>query len=128
METGADIIALWPRWMNSAGAMLRMNALVRSRCAKCGTLLRVELEDIVARHGPGYSLFDRLERCRMVACIGSTFYVASRTYGRDWAALLRDPALVESFDTLAPTRTALDLLPAAASSAGAAAAEPRPHV
>ena len=34
METGADIIALWPRWMNSAGAMLRMNALVRSRCAK----------------------------------------------------------------------------------------------
>ena len=114
--------------MDSAGTMLRMKALVRSRCAKCGTLLRVELEDIVARHGPGYSLFDQLERCRMVGCVGSTFYVAARTYGQEWAALLRDPALLESFAMLAPTRTALDLQPAAASSAGATAAEPRAHV
>lgn len=109
MESRADIVALWPRWMRSAHTMLRMKALVRSRCAKCGTLLRVELEDIVARHGPGYSLVDRLERCRMVGCVGTTFYVASRTYGREWTALLRDPALVDSFDTLAPTRTVLDL-------------------
>lgn len=93
--------------MESAGTMLRMNALVRTRCAKCGTLLRVELEDIVARHGPGYSLVDALERCRMVGCIGSTFYVASRTYGREWTTLLRDPALVASFETLPPARTAL---------------------
>ena len=62
METGADIIALWPRWMDSAAEMLRMNALVRTRCSKCGTLLRVELDDVVARHGPGYSLVDRLDR------------------------------------------------------------------
>lgn len=114
--------------MDNAGTMLRMNALVRSRCAKCGTLLRVEIEDIVARHGAGYSLFDRLERCRMVGCVGSTFYVASRTYGQEWAALLRDPALLESFAMLAPTRTVLDLRPAAASSVGAAPAEPRPRV
>lgn len=107
MENGADVVALWPRWMESAGTMLRMNALVRSRCAKCGTLLRVELEEIVARHGPGCSLVDRLERCRMVGCIGSTFYLASRTYGRDWTTLLRDPELVASFERVAPARTAL---------------------
>lgn len=107
MEDGADIVALWPRWMESAGSMLRMNALVRSRCAKCGTLLRVELEELVARNGPGYSLVDRLERCRLVGCIGSTFYVASRTYGRDWTTLLRDPALVATFEAAVPARTAL---------------------
>ena len=107
METGADIIALWPRWMDSAGTMLRMNALVRTRCSKCGTLLRVELDDVVARHGTGYSLVDRLERCRMVGCIGSTFYLASRTYGREWTTLLRDPTLIASFETLPPARTAL---------------------
>ena len=107
METGADIIALWPRWTDSAGSMLGMNALVRSRCVKCGTLLRVELEDIVARHGVGYSLVDRLERCRMVGCIGTTFFLASRTYGREWMTLLRDPAIVRRFEQLAPARTAL---------------------
>ena len=107
METGADIVALWPRWMDSAGTMLRINALVRSRCSKCGTLLRVELEDVVARHGAGYSLVDKLVRCRMVGCTGSTFYLASRTYGREWTTLLRDPELVASFETLPPARTAL---------------------
>lgn len=107
MQTGADIVALWPRWMDSAGTMLAMNALVRSRCAKCGTLLRVELEEIVARYGSGCSLVDKLDRCRMVGCIGTNFYLASRTYGREWTTLLRDPELVGSFATLAPARTAL---------------------
>lgn len=107
MEPADDIATLWPRWMESAGAMLRMNALVRSRCSLCGTLLRVELADVVARHGPSSSLIDRLERCRMVGCSGSTFYLASRTYGREWTALLREPALRARFEELPPARTAL---------------------
>lgn len=107
MKTGADVITLAPRWMASAGALLKMNALVRSRCVKCGTLLRVELEDIVARHGPGWSLVDRLDRCRMIGCAGSTFYLASRTYGREWTTLVRDPELLASLDALPPASTAL---------------------
>lgn len=105
MDAAPNIIALWPRWMETAGEMLRMNAQVRTRCCKCGTLMRAELEDVVARHGPGFSLIDRLERCRMVACIGSTFYLVSRTYGREWITLLRDPKLVASFEQLPPVRT-----------------------
>lgn len=107
MNAAAEIIALSPRWMESAGTLLRMNALVRSRCAMCGTLLRVDLEDIVTRHGAGYSLFDQLERCRMIGCIGTSFYLASRTYGRDWTTLLRDPDLIDAFGSPAPPRTAL---------------------
>ena len=106
MEPADDIVALWPRWMNNAGDMLRMNALVRIRCCKCGTLMRAELEDIVARHGSDYSLVDKLERCRMVECEGSTFYLASRTYGREWVTLLRDPRLMKVFEVLPPVRTA----------------------
>ncbi|WP_242187183.1 hypothetical protein [Sphingomonas sp. CARO-RG-8B-R24-01] len=69
-------------------------------------MIRIELEDIVARHGPAYSLVDKLERCRMVGCIGSTYYLAARTYGRKWTALLRDPQLVATFENLPPTRLA----------------------
>ncbi len=107
MKAGADIVPLWPRWMDSVGAMLRMKVLVRARCTQCGTLLRIELEDVVARHGPGYSLVDRLDRCRMVGCIGAAFYLVSRTYGGEWTTLLRDPGLLASFGTLPPARTAL---------------------
>lgn len=106
MPTPANIVTLWPRWMESAGEMLRMKALVRTRCCGCGTLMRADLDDIVARHGPGYSLIDKLERCRMVGCISSTFYLASRTYGGQWTPLLRDPELVASFEALPPVRTA----------------------
>lgn len=84
--------------MEKAGDLLRMKALVRSRCRKCGTLMRVEMEDIVARNGPTYSLVDKPERCRMVECIGSTFYLATRTYGGRWTTLLRDPKLIEVFE------------------------------
>ena len=107
MEIGAEIVTLLPRWMDHVGSMLRVNALVRTRCAKCGTLLRVELEDLVARHGPHYSLVDRLDRCRMVGCVGSTFYLGSRTYGRAWLTMLRDPALIAELEAIAPARTAL---------------------
>jgi len=106
METAANVATLWPRWMENAGDLLQMKALVRSRCCQCGTLMRVEMEDVVARHGPGYNLVDKLERCRMVECIGSTFYLATRTYGGQWTTLLRDPKLLEVFEELPPVRTA----------------------
>lgn len=106
MQGAADIVTLWPRWMETAGEMLRLSALLRTRCSGCGTLMRADLNDIVARHGPEYSLIDRLERCRMVECIGSTFYLASRTYGSQWTTLLRDPTLVAAFEELPPVRTA----------------------
>ncbi len=106
MQAAADIVTLWPRWMENAGEMLRMNALVRTRCSGCGALMRADLNDIVARHGPGHSLVDKLERCRMVECVSSTFYLASRTYGGQWTMLLRDPMLIAAFEALPPVRTA----------------------
>jgi len=42
----------------------------------------------------------------LVECIGSTFYLAARTYGGQWTTLLRDPRLIEVFEELPPVRTA----------------------
>jgi hypothetical protein len=33
----------------------------------------------------------------MVECIGSTIYLATRTYGGQWTTLLPNPALIETF-------------------------------
>ena len=58
--------------------------------------MRVDPVDLVARHGAGWSLIDAQERCRMVACDGAVFYLASRTYGAPWRVLLGDEALKET--------------------------------
>lgn len=86
--------------------MLRLNAKLRSRCCACGTLMRVDLGEMVARHGPGHGLIDRLDRCRMVGCAGSVFYLAARAHGQDWTMLVRDADLLARFADLPPVRTA----------------------
>ncbi|OYY73892.1 MAG: hypothetical protein B7Y43_19905 [Sphingomonas sp. 28-62-20] len=92
----AALHTLWPIWMRTVGAMQRRNILIRSQCRRCGALMRVDPVDPVARHGAGWSLIDAQERCRMVACDGAVFYLASRTYGAPWRVLLGDEALKET--------------------------------
>lgn len=75
--------------------MKMSNILVRSQCRRCGALMRVDLADLIARHGAGGSLIDAQERCRMVACDGAAFYLAARTYGAPWRMLLESAALQE---------------------------------
>lgn len=93
MTCRADIERLWPAWMASIGALRAERAIVRSRCDQCGIQLRVDLEALAAHRGAAASLIDALGRCDVVGCCGSTYYLAARTYGRPWTALLRDPAL-----------------------------------
>ena len=87
---------LWPLDLRTVGAMARRNMLVRSQCRRCGALMRVEVADLVARHGEGWSVIDRQERFRMVACDGAAFYLAARTYGAPWRILLEDEGLRET--------------------------------
>lgn len=91
----AALHTLWPLAMRSVGAMARRNMLVRSQCRQCGALMRVDLADLVARHGEGWSLIDAQERCRMVACNGAAFYLASRTYGAPWRQLIENVQLLD---------------------------------
>src|SRR3546814_6849542 len=72
MTDTARIIALWPRWTSSVGAMQRLQIQVRTQCRRCGALMRADVDELVARYGGNASLIDRQERCRMVACDGAT--------------------------------------------------------
>lgn len=93
---------LFPRWAQTLGALHRSNALVRSQCRCCGVQLRVDTEALALKHGPTASLIDRSDRCSMVACAGSVFYLASRTYGRAWLTLLAREDLRQGLDAAAP--------------------------
>src|SRR3546814_16417878 len=93
MTDTARIIALWPRWTSSVGAMQRLQIQVRTQCRRCGALMRADVDELVARYGGNASLIDRQERCRMVACDGATFYLAARRYGCPWRILIDDAAL-----------------------------------
>jgi hypothetical protein len=55
--------------------------------------LRVDLTELVALTGPGETLIDRLDRCRVVGCAGSACYLATRGFNRRWTVLVRDPEL-----------------------------------
>jgi hypothetical protein len=81
------IAPLFPRWAQSVGALLGCNALARSQCRQCGIQQRVDLEGMAAKLGGGASLIGRADRCSVVACHGSVFYLAARTYGRQWITL-----------------------------------------
>ncbi|MCW2406926.1 hypothetical protein M2336_003610 [Sphingobium sp. B1D7B] len=74
--------------------------------------LRVDLEALGLKHGPMATLIDRSDRCSMVACHGSVFYLASRSYGRQWLPLISREDLLLGLNTAAPPCDAksLDLL------------------
>ncbi|MEG8221814.1 hypothetical protein OSJ57_14430 [Sphingomonas sp. HH69] len=107
MTDTARIIALWPSWTSSVGAMQRLQVQVRTQCRRCGALMRADLDELVARYGGSTSLIDRQERCRMVACDGATFYLAARRYGRPWRILVDDAALRDGLSLCPPAHLAL---------------------
>lgn len=106
MKDTARIIALWPRWTSSVGAMQRVQIQVRTQCRRCGALMRADLDELVARYGGNASLIDRQERCRMVACDGATFYLAARRYGGPWRILVDDAALRDGLSLCPPAHLA----------------------
>jgi hypothetical protein len=83
----SDIQPLFPRWAQSIRALLGSNALTRSQCKTCGIQQRVDLEALAAKLGGAETLIARADRCNIVACHGSVFYMAARTFGRQWIAL-----------------------------------------
>ncbi|ALR23042.1 hypothetical protein ACQKOH_21255 [Sphingomonas sp. NPDC092331] len=100
---------LFPRWARSIGALIGSNALARSQCCACGIQQRVDLEAMAAKFGGTASLIGRVDRCSIVACSGSVFYMAARTYGRAWIML----GQASECEERAPARDARALVPLA---------------
>ncbi|MCW2393518.1 hypothetical protein [Sphingobium sp. B11D3A] len=100
---------IFPRWAQTLGALHHSNGLARSQCRRCGVQLRVDLEALALKHGPMASLIDRSDRCSMVACHGSVFYLASRSYGRQWLRLVSREDLLRDLERAAPACNAQSL-------------------
>jgi hypothetical protein len=99
----ADIELVFPRWAQTVGALRDSQAIVRSQCVRCGIQQRVDLDVATICFGGGASLVGRNDRCSVVACNGTIFYLAAHTYGRQWIDLSAG-----SCDTTAtPARNAL---------------------
>jgi hypothetical protein len=88
MPQSSPVETLLPRWTRTVSAMSRGQALVRSQCRVCGIQMREDPAALALQHGPLASLVDRSDRCRIVACEGTIFYLAARTYGRAWILLV----------------------------------------
>lgn len=100
---------IFPRWAQTLGAMLGSHTLVRSQCRRCGMQQRADVEALAAKLGSAASLIDRSDPCSIVACHGTVFYLAARTYGRQWLTLADRGELVASIADAAPACNAQSL-------------------
>jgi hypothetical protein len=64
--------------------MLHQRWEVTAHCRTCSLALRVDLRTIALVRGPGFSLWNRLSRCRRVGCHGVVAFRA-KAPGMGWA-------------------------------------------
>src|SRR3546814_12931063 len=103
------IARLFPRWASSWAALARSNAHVRSQCRLCGLQQRVDSGAQALRFGGGASPVDRLDMCSVVGCHGRVYFLAARSYGRQWLTLLSSDDLRASLAEAAPPANAVSL-------------------
>lgn len=95
---------IFPRWAVTVGALHASGSRVRSTCRDCGIEQVVETPVLLALYGAPASLINRVGRCTVVGCQGSTYFTAYKTYGRMQIRLVSDPELIESIETLGAPR------------------------
>lgn len=100
---------LFPRWASSWTALARSNAHVRSQCRLCGIQQRVDSKVQALRFGGGTSPVDQLDMCSVVGCHGRVYFLAARSYGRQWLTLLSSDDLRASLAEAAPPANAVSL-------------------
>ena len=95
MAHTADIVPFWPAWTRTLDEMVRRLARARSRCRRCHTLLRVDLETLRQQRGGSACLINRTDRCAVVGCNGTVYYLSAPATGAVYHVLIGDPALLE---------------------------------
>lgn len=105
----SNIDRIFPRWAASWGLLARSNALVRSQCKCCGIQQRIDASVQALRFGGAASPVDQLDKCSVVGCHGTTYFMVARTYGRDWIAMLSRADLRDGLASAAPAANAVSL-------------------
>lgn len=60
----------------TVGQMLAQRWEAQAHCLTCRTKLRVDIKTIALVRGPGFSLWNKLGRCRAVGCRGRVVFYA----------------------------------------------------
>jgi hypothetical protein len=67
---------LIPAWAATVGAMKRDGTKALATCTSCGyTNRKIDLDAIIAKRGPNFSLFDYRPPCRTDGCAGRVLFM-----------------------------------------------------
>lgn len=102
-------IRIFPRWSASWALISESNALARSQCRCCGIQQRVDVSVQAMRFGANASPVDLSDKCNIVGCHGTVFFMVQRAYGRDWITMLSDESLRAGSAQAVPAANAVTL-------------------
>lgn len=66
---------MWPRRVQTIGAMRDAGVSVKAGCTRCRNFFVVDLDILCTLYGRGYSLIGKRGRCRMEGCGGSCLFL-----------------------------------------------------
>lgn len=95
MAPTADIVPFWPAWTRTLDEMIRRLVRARSRCRRCQTLMRIDLDALRRQLGGSASLINRTTACAIVGCEGTIYYLGAAATGAAYHVLVDEPALLE---------------------------------
>lgn len=77
----------WRMAAETVESMIRLGWRLRTRCQRCGTVLRADLYQVAAARGPRFSLWNRTTACRVVDCQGRVEFWGMPRESTSWFRL-----------------------------------------
>ena len=87
---GDRVAIIWPRYVQSVGAMRDQHTRVAAWCPECKTMFKLDLEAIIHQRGRSYSLIDQRGPCRRYGCDGKASFMFSPGAGVPFRPLSTD--------------------------------------
>jgi len=78
---GRKIQVIWPRHVQTIGAMKKEQVPVFAHCSKCAGSFKVNLDLLIQAYGPGFSLINRKGPCPSLRCEGRCHFLAQTGSG-----------------------------------------------
>lgn len=84
---GRDVQRIWPRHVQTVGAMIDGAVPVFAHCSRCQTSFKVDLGLLVKAYGRELSLVNRVGPCPRLACEGKAHFLAQEGANRPFTVL-----------------------------------------
>ena len=84
---GRKVERIWPRAVQTVGAMRDAGIRIKARYYKCENTFKVDLDILALLHGTSYSLINRRGACRLVGCDGSCVFLYRLSDDVPWRPL-----------------------------------------